>query len=388
MKPIWYHSAETGAPTLNNAAGSLIAVLDALLITGFNTKAVTSVGVSAGVATAVISGHGYEVGKTLLIAGATPTVLNGNQVITAVVDANTVRWAAVGVPDGAATGTITAKRAPLGWVKAFAGANVAMYARTDPQATGMLLRMDDTKTGGSSATYARAIGVETAGSVDSYTNKFPLDAQISGGVYISRGSDSAASKPWYAIGDGRTLYLFTEDASYPVSIYGYHAFAFGDVASFKVTGDGYACLIAGGSANNGTNNFHWSNPDPAAAAGMYLARLNNGIGGSAPASVWARAASSFIGSTGTTGSGPVYPSPVDNGMMIDSMVLLREALAAYAHPIRGTLRGVAAPIAQLGGSLSGTLFDNLIGSPDSFLCIGLCSTGVPGALLFNTTSAW
>ena len=100
MLPIWYHSDETGAPALNNTAGSLIALLDALLITGFNTKAVTSVSVSAGVATAVISGHGYEVGKTLLIAGATPTGLNGNQVITAVVDANTVRWAAVGAGNG------------------------------------------------------------------------------------------------------------------------------------------------------------------------------------------------------------------------------------------------------------------------------------------------
>lgn len=73
MLPIWYHSEETGAPTLNNAAGSLIAVLDALLTTGFNVKAVTSVSVSGGVATAVISAHGYEVGKTLLIAGATPS---------------------------------------------------------------------------------------------------------------------------------------------------------------------------------------------------------------------------------------------------------------------------------------------------------------------------
>ena len=388
MKPIWYHSDEAGAPALNNAAGSLIALLDAVLVTGFNTRSVTSVSVSAGVATAVISGHGYEVGKTLLIAGATPAGLNGRQVITTVVDSNTVRWSAVGVADGAATGTITAKRAPLGWVKAYAVANTAMYARTDPQATAMLLRVDDSKSGGSSATNARAVGVEAATSVDSYTGMFPLAAQISGGVYISRGADSTSPKPWYAIGDSRTLYLFTEDANYPVSIYGYHAFAFGDVASFRATGDGYACLIAGGYASNGANNFHISTTDPGYSGGLYLARLNNGVGGAAPASVWARAQSSGIGSTGTTGSGPVYPSPVDNGMLVDRMVLVREALAAYAHPIRGTLRGAAAPIAQLGGSMSGTVFDNLIGSSDSYLCIGIVSTGSPGAMLFNISSEW
>ena len=38
---VWFDSSETGAPVLNNAAGRLIGVLDACLITGFNTKAVT-----------------------------------------------------------------------------------------------------------------------------------------------------------------------------------------------------------------------------------------------------------------------------------------------------------------------------------------------------------
>ena len=35
--PIYYDSSETGAPVLNNAAGSLDAVLYACLVTGFRT---------------------------------------------------------------------------------------------------------------------------------------------------------------------------------------------------------------------------------------------------------------------------------------------------------------------------------------------------------------
>ena len=47
---MWFDSSETGAPVLNNANGSMIAVLDACLVTGFNNKAVQSINVAAGVA--------------------------------------------------------------------------------------------------------------------------------------------------------------------------------------------------------------------------------------------------------------------------------------------------------------------------------------------------
>ena len=122
---IWFDSAETGAPTLNNAAGSLIAVLDACLLNGFNLKSIT-INVAGGVATATCNGHGFSTatGKLVSIAGATPNELNGLKQIASATS-NTFTFPAPGVPDGAATGAITAKRAPLGWTKVHAAANKA-----------------------------------------------------------------------------------------------------------------------------------------------------------------------------------------------------------------------------------------------------------------------
>lgn len=386
MLPIWYHSDETGAPALNNTAGSLIALLDALLITGFNVKAVTSVSVSAGVATAVISAHGYEVGKTLLISGATPSGLNGNRVITAVVDANTVRWAAVGVPDGAASGSITAKRAPLGWVKAFAGTNVAMYARTDPQATGMLLRVDDTAAGVASSTFARAIMVETAGGVDTYTAPAPTASQMSGGVYVCKGVNSAAAKKWVAVGDGRTLYFFSDSSSYTFASYGgLHSFAFGDVQTWRA-GDAYHCMIMGGASNDTTYFNRSTDSIGTQSDGLYLARLSNQVGAAVTMTFQGRAFG-FIGQQNTAGGG-VYPSPVDNGMPIDRSVLVRENNYAAGHPYRGTARGCVAPVAQVPNALHLQTLSNLDGTTDSFLVVCLTSTVSVGAMLFNISSDW
>ena len=68
---VWYDSAETGAPTLNNAAGSLDAVLHACLVTGFRVLTLDSVTVTANVATATVtSGHGYGNGRIVEMAGA------------------------------------------------------------------------------------------------------------------------------------------------------------------------------------------------------------------------------------------------------------------------------------------------------------------------------
>ena len=57
-----FDSSETGAPVLNNVPGSLIGVIDAVAITGFNNRAITSLVVAAGVATATCAGHGYSGG--------------------------------------------------------------------------------------------------------------------------------------------------------------------------------------------------------------------------------------------------------------------------------------------------------------------------------------
>jgi hypothetical protein len=80
-QPIWFDSSEVGAPTLNNAAGSLLEILRACLINGFGSKTVTSISVTAGVATATCAAHGFlgTYGKLVLIEGSGEALLNGQR---------------------------------------------------------------------------------------------------------------------------------------------------------------------------------------------------------------------------------------------------------------------------------------------------------------------
>jgi hypothetical protein len=198
---VWYDSDETGAPTLNNVAGSAIGVLDACLVNGFNAKSVTSLVVASGVATATISAHGYGVGRMVEFAGATPSGLNGRKKILSATN-NTVTFDATGITDQTATGTITAKRSPLGWAKTYAGTNKAAYSRTDPAATAMMLRVVDD---GTSNYWARAVMYETMSDVDTGTGSTYTSYDGTGGHYIYKGVNDATAKKWILIGDGKTL---------------------------------------------------------------------------------------------------------------------------------------------------------------------------------------
>ena len=100
---VWYHSDEVGAPTLNNAAGSLNDVLYACLVTGFRSQTLTSINVASNVATATLAGHGYTNDMMVDVAGATPAGLNGRKRIT-VTGPGTFTFPTTGVADGAATG--------------------------------------------------------------------------------------------------------------------------------------------------------------------------------------------------------------------------------------------------------------------------------------------
>ena len=244
MKPIWYSSDELNAPTLNNAAGSVISVLDAVLVNGFGLKSVSSITVAAGVATCVCAGHQFAggVGRRVQIAGASPTALNDNHDIT-IVDSNTFTFPTTAA-NGVATGTITAKRPSLGWSKPHTGTNAAIYARPDVQSTAMLLRISDTN---ATTSYARMFGVESATGIDTWTADFPTAAQQSGGLFISKGANSTAAQQWVAVGDSRTFYFFSDDISYRFSAFSaLHAIWFGDINSWRSGGDAYSCMIGGG----------------------------------------------------------------------------------------------------------------------------------------------
>lgn len=388
MLPIWYSSSELNAPTLNNAAGSLIAVLDACLVNGFGLKSVTSITLSGTLATVTCNGHQFSggIGKRVLIAGSSVTAINAAHEVT-VVDANTFTFPTTAT--GTVSGTLTAKRAPLGWTKPYSGTNIAMYARIEEAATSMLLRVEDTAY---SASYARAFGVESATGVDNWSAKFPTEIQFAGGLWISKGVNNTAGKQWHLIGDGRTFHLFTEDGTYPyASFFGLNYSSFGDIDSWRSGGDAYGCWIVGGGNANGYNPS-LASALPSATEGLYLARASNGIGSAVKASHWGRG---VLTPGLDAGSGGLYPSPVDNGMPLERTILIRENLVAYSHPFRGRARGLAHPMAHLnaGGDAAatqfhGAIFRDWVGTTDAFVSFVGLNQAIRHFVFFKLTSEW
>ena len=347
---VWFDSAETGAPVLNNAAGSLIGVLDACLITGFNTKTVT-ISVAAGVATATANGHGFSgtYGKDVLIAGATPALLNGRKELT-FVDTNTFRFAAPGVADGAATGTITAKRDPLGWVKQFTGTNKAIYKRSDITATTIMLRVLDTAVAPANAFEARVFMVETATDVDTYTGQGPTPAQLVDGQYWNKGANTSTAKQWSLIGDAKGIYLVTQAQtallpSAATSDYASGLMAFGDIQSLK-QGDAYNCMLhgpnsagAGGGTGMGAASIG-SQAATATSGSLTLARAYSQLAGSVTAG--SVAALSALSGGGTA---LVFPSPIDSGFLLTTVTPLTEAVPG-GFAVRGFVPGYLQVLGQ------------------------------------------
>jgi hypothetical protein len=90
MLPILFRSTDAGAPVLNNAAGALISVLDACLVTGFNSVGVSSISITSNVATVTTSAaHGLAVGQVAAVADSGVVAANGNLTVLTVPSATT-----------------------------------------------------------------------------------------------------------------------------------------------------------------------------------------------------------------------------------------------------------------------------------------------------------
>lgn len=341
MLPVLFKSTDQGAPVLNNAAGALISVLDACLVTGFNSLGVTSLQVVSNVCTATTSAnHGYQVGQRVTVAGASTSILNGDKTILATPTVTTFTFAVTQADGSEAPGSGSVKRTPLGWAKEFSGTNKAVYKMTDVASYGQRLRVDDT-TGGLDA---RVIGVENPTTVDAYGDAFPTNAQMAGGGYWSRGGNNTTAKFWAIVGDERFFYYIVEHSSrngaYSQTNIGYTGGYFGDIVSFK-NGEAYGCVVGGSYLT--TSNITAMpvvlqttiGADPSTTHFRYICRQHTGIAKSIPTGF-----SHPGGGSSSSSSYPVYPSPVDNGLVFAEPSFVVEQLVNFGHPIRGILPGV------------------------------------------------
>ena len=332
-----FDSTQLGAPVLSGTAGAMRAVVKACLIDGFGAGAVATLVVAAGVATATYAGaHPFRIGSVALFAGATPSGLNGEKPILSYTS-NSVTFAAPGVPDGAATGSITSKMAGVGWVEMFpaALANVLALKPSVVEATGCVLRMDDTGT-----TNARVVAYESMTGISSGLAPAPLDSQVGGGLYWPKsGAASAAARPWFLVGDERGFYIGIS----PQGTDRYTLLYAGDIASLK-SGDTYGFLVTGNESDQVASTTVPTGccgySGRTARGGAYLSRAHTAIGQAIAAQ---RLGAHHNGGTadayaGTAGySVGTYPNGPYNGLMTG-------ALELHALGIRGTLPGLLHPV--------------------------------------------
>lgn len=380
-----FHSAMPGAPVLSGTAGTLLAVLDACLVTGFGLKTADSVTVASGVATvAFSSGHSFEPGTIALIEGATPAGLNGEKRILSTTS-NTATFSAPGIADGAATGTISAKLAPAGWEKkAFSGTKLAAYRPSAPESTRMYLRVDD-----SGDKNARVVSYEAMTDISTGTNPIPLAAQVAGGLWWPKSATAnATARAWRVFADSRGVYVALE----PNGGDRWQLMFAGDIASLK-SGDAYGWLVTGNTEDM-TNNP--ATPQGClglsgrrARAGAYLARAHTGIGQAIEVQ---RVGSHHNGGMSDVYAGAAgyafgdYPNGPNNGLLTGALELVESA------GIRGSAPGLLHPLHALGGSFaSGAVVDgtnDLAGRRLMVVRTQRATLSDGGTVFIDTTGPW
>lgn len=345
----YFSSAMTGAPTCTGQAGSLIALLDACLVSGFGSVTLNSLVVADNVATATYSsGHGFStvasLGPVITIAGATPSGLNGEWRIT-VTSSTQFTFATSGISNQTATGTITAKRSPAWFSKVYSGTNLAAYQSNDITSTQFFWRIDDT-----TAQYAGASAYETMSDINTGTS-------FSTSKYVTKSNTSdTTQRTWYLVSDGATVYFFVQDTTTGY----YEPHYFGDWIPMVV--NSYRCLHAGttstSSRANSANPLRYigdnsSTYNNSISGRITIARSYTGVANGVSGCWMAPNSSNYVGRTISTSES--YPSPVTNGLVCAPLYLHQGCPAVGGSILRGVLSGLYAPQHYLAGAYGATL---------------------------------
>jgi hypothetical protein len=328
-----FQSSDTGAPTMNNAAGQFIAVLDACLVNGYNARTVT-ITRSGTTATINFTAHGWRDGQILVVSGANESDYNIEARCT-YIDANNVSIQVANSPATPATGTITCKVAPVGWTKAYSGTNLAAY-RMKSGTLQFYLRVDDSGSGD-----ARVVGYEAMTAISTGTGLFPTAVQVSGGLYVYKSGDST-NRPWRMWSDGKLFHWINITNQSTTWVLGNGSgISFGEFISYK-PGDAYnCCLQASGSAGNiGSGSyFNGSCSVGSSLTGFYVARsaTQTGAAYQAPKPCLAILnVGSYIGSNSYTCN---YPDPVHGGANLGPVYVGNEPVTG-SYGVRGILQGI------------------------------------------------
>lgn len=379
VKPVkWFDSTMAGAPVLSGTAGSLISVLNACLVDGFNLITLDSLSVSGGVLTGVKAGHGFVVDQVVATAGANEAQLNGEWTVTEVTP--TTFKASASIANVTGTGTISAKAAPLGWLKPYVGTNKAAYKSASPESTGMLLRVDDTL-----AQYAVVSGYESMSDVESGTGIFPTLLQASSRLGWGKSSTSnTTARPWSLFGDDRLMYFLRSPSSANSSA---QLHMFGDLVSDRVAGDPYCCFISGyNNPPSSTTNIPcgvatvdgYSSTDV-----IYAARPYTQLGGAAQCGTYSLRISGSSLSGGSLNNKQM--SPLNNKVQVSPVLMVEVSTGAIrASNVAGLYHSISyLPLSHLERTLNVTGI-----SGRKLIACATGSSGSEGRVFLDITGPW
>jgi hypothetical protein len=392
-----FMSTQQGAPSVNGVAGSLITMLDAVLVNGYgqvNVSTITRSGVTATVTTA--TAHGLATGDVALIGGATQGDYNGSFVVT-VTNATSFTYVVANSPTTPATGTITARRAPAGFAKTFSGANKAVYRAIDTSSRRHFFRFVDDGTTGGGAREARLWGYETMTDVDTGTGIYPTAGQLANGFFCQKsGTADSTAKNWVVISDGKTVYCFMYidsnvsggDITAPGN--NMNAFGFGDAVEFR-TGDTFLSWVGGNPQTNNFSSTQYSslfaaqssitNSNPSTTVATVIsARDFTGVAGARAMGLFGTALSAGMGSTVNIN----YPHQIDNGFYMVPVVLTQGSPAL----IRGRMPGYFEPLHS--NCFPNTqIIENIIGyTGRRFMMLWGKNSSSVGAVVVDITGPW
>lgn len=389
-----FSNAQTSAPALSGTVGVGITLLDAVLVNGYNSFSVSTITVTANVATVTTSGaHGLVANDNVEFSGANESVFNDRFTVLDVLSSTQFRFEVV-TATASATGTISGKIPSLGWTKAFSGTNLAVYRA--PAGNRYYLRVDDTN-----AQYMAVRMFETMTDVSTGTGG-------SGTVYWRKSSTSdSTARAWFIVGGARGFYFTSGwNATYPIPHY---VGGFGDFVSYKEN-DLYNTLLIGTNSTTISyfgqyQGFSLINIHPAeyseCEAGNYLMRdfrgLNNRTSFSKVSAVMCGYVSTMIDDYNTRSQMGYnfnnFPNPATNGIMLKPMDIIESTYGGYLAT-RGIIPGAFAPCETVGWTFtSGT---RITVQGKKFMGVVIATryamntqnSGNRGAVFFDVTSDW
>ena len=269
-------------------------------------------------------------------------------------------------------------KAAAGWtLHAASTSTKAIYNCTTGGASGLYLRVDDTATSN-----ATVYGAETILTIDNVTGQFPQSSGIPSSLQIFKSATTSGDiRPWFLITDGRMFYLGVHGNSDSRIA----NFAFGDIDSFKVA-DAYPAIIIGvhsssyglGSTSTTYTSFNTH----------FMARTYSQGGAGISVSKTSNCLNTNV--SGETTAVCVYPSQVDNGLLLSPVSIVE---GTPLNVVRGILPGIYFTPQGVNNNIANyTQFTGIVGLAGRTVMYTNTGMGssywASGGVFFDLTGPW